>query len=686
MLLPLVIILAMSGYLVTNAPEIVSTGVKAGWLSKDHRSVIFYDEIVHAQPKRTETDFAIIDLDSGATHSIRMPPGHLLSAALDQQGNVVELQHPLDSTQASLNRESVQLVFVDFTTRQVRLAKDIGYPPVSYFRLCAGRYLLGLHDGQIHVLDTHNVERGAHSISAGPNPSYVVELKQSRRFYVVHEQQINAGQPPTATLELFEIDDQGQPRQIASWPAGVTGRPGQTWACTAHNEDHILSLSPDRSRIELHSVLDGALVSSYSVPELDWNSSNWRFVLRVIEVESSGEFRCFDLERREWLRAPGGTYRIFHVSEDRDYYFYRSVNGVTRFKVYSRLEDQFISEFESADRAEVFRLDEDRFVETSNRYGECVRIIDANTGKTVREIKPLAWIVYLLIAVLILYAAWCAAWMIVSARTGGWAWVDVLVVVGIPCLVLLMRVVIGGDRLNLNRIPTRHALCGVMAAEMLAAVWIVFGATRLTLRIVPLMVLVAFFLALLTGVFYEAPWIVWYASTCAVVPAVCLTFLLGLFRVLGLRLFHDPSHSSLRPVDRSFGRSKFPLRDLILLTVVAALLFATTRPVSDSVGRILQMDSFLIRPLMFSVLGGCWAVFVALQRRRWLFTVGIGLAIAGTVPLVWEPISAFAQGRSTTLGMDRYHLHAATACVVALFVGLIPYRLRGWSLSRYPLD
>jgi hypothetical protein len=513
-------------------------------------------------------------------------------------------------------------------------------------------------------------------------------MERSRRFFVVQEQQVKTSQPPIAAFELFEIDDQGQPRQIASWRAGVVGRAGQTRAYNAHNEQHIFSLSPDRSRIELHSVLDGTLASSYPVPEqVDWNNADLRFVLNLIEVEIDGEYRCFDLERREWMRAPGGKYRIFHVSEDRDDYFYRSVDGVTRFKVYSRRQDQFVSEFECADRASVYRLDEDRFIELVSRFGYSVRIIDANTGELLLEVKKtLAWVVYLLIAVLLSYAAWCAAWMIVSARAGGWAWVDVLLVVGIPCLVLLMRVVLFGDRYNLNRIPPRHALGGVMAAEMIAAVWIVFGATRFTLRIIPLMVLVAFFFALLTSVFYEAPWIVWYASTCALVPAVCLLFLMGLFRALGLRLFHDPSRASIGPIDRSFGRSKFPLRDLIMLTVVAALLFATTRPISESAGQILHMESYLIRPLIVSVLGGCYAVFVALQRRRWLFTLGVILAIAAVVPLAWEPVSNFVQGRSTLRGMDRYNLQQATAGVVALFVGLIPYRLRGWSLSRYSLE
>ncbi len=59
------------------------------------------------------------------------------------------------------------------------------------------------------------------------------------------------------------------------------------------------------------------------------------------------------------------------------------------------------------------------------------------------------------------------------------------------------------------------ALASVIAAEMLAVTWIVFGNTRLSLRIVPLLVLIASHMVVLTVVFHEQPWIVWHASKCA---------------------------------------------------------------------------------------------------------------------------------------------------------------------------
>ncbi len=65
----------------------------------------------------------------------------------------------------------------------------------------------------------------------------------------------------------------------------------------------------------------------------------------------------------------------------------------------------------------------DWLVVTSDRYGYSVQFLDFSTGKLIGEIKPLVWLVYLLITLIILYAVWCVAWMVVSRAKGdglGW--------------------------------------------------------------------------------------------------------------------------------------------------------------------------------------------------------------------------------------------------------------------------
>jgi hypothetical protein len=60
----------------------------------------------------------------------------------------------------------------------------------------------------------------------------------------------------------------------------------------------------------------------------------------------------------------------------------------------------------------------------------------------------------------------------------------------------------------------------------------------------------------------------------------------------------------------------------------------------------------------------------------------LALAVAGVVYVAWEPLREFCIGGYSTGRVDTRRLHAPIVCGVALFVGLIPYRLRGWSLAR----
>lgn len=680
LLLPLAALLAASGYMIRHVPCTTFNGTQGSWLVKDRRSVIFHDEVPRHAPSRTEFVCAAIDIDDQTLTSVELPTGHLVSGAADHDWNLFLLHQPLDPTTGKLRRGDLQLIYVDGVTHEVTIHERVDFPPASFVRVCGGRYLIAEHERQIHVLNTRNPELGSVSIASSAPVSYLAEVAESNRFYVVRENQTPADGTATVNIELFAIDDDRTPKSIANWQAGMAGPKGKKlWGCTGNNEGSIYSLSLDRKELERRSAVDGRQLSSIRwLKHIDWDNVEWEFSPQAITIAGGEMDQCHDFALRDLFWRPGDGVH-FYSANATQYFFYQA-DGKSKVKGYysSRIRHAF----GSIQSVGIHHLEGDLFVQASKCFGYSLRVLDVEAEEVVTEIRPLAWVSRIAITIPVLFVVWTVAWMIVSAREGGPGWIDVLIVLGIPCLVSLVRFLTCGDPYDLRRIPAKHALGCVMAAELLAVTWLVFGKTRFSLRVIPPLALVALFMGVLSVMFQESPWIVWHATTRVVVPALGLLVVLAVIRAFSWRLEPPRYDSSARTVDQSLGRTRYPLRDLILITVVAAMLFAATQRVADSIGQAFEHDILSLVALVFVLIFSPQAILSALRNSRALFVAGcIGVGLGMTL-LIGEAVSMFIDGRSMKGSFDRSLLQSPMTCIAALFVGLIPFRLRGWRMCR----
>ena len=121
---------------------------------------------------------------------------------------------------------------------------------------------------------------------------------------------------------------------------------------------------------------------------------------------------------------------------------------------------------------------------------------------------------------------------------------------------------------------------------------------------------------------------------------------------------------------------------MIRITLVAALLLAAARPVFETVGEFVYVNTELFLPLGVAVVCGLAAIVLSLHRRRGLFFLGALLAIFGVAYLSWAPASLFVSGHYSTRRLDPHLIETSLAGGVAFYVALIPYRLRGWTFTR----
>ncbi len=594
------------------------------------------------------------------------------NAAASSEMNVYILQTPLADDRDS---DGQQLCYVDFSSGKVRITPDCSYPVVDNMRLAGDRYLIGFLDDELFVLDANRPKSATHSIAASAGVEYVSEVKNANRFYTSAVKANGKGE-----ITLFEIDSAGKPQVLEQWPAATSG----TWTPVDVDEHSIFSLSSDLSEIEVRDLQAGTVQQPITIPsEFDAKNQGVELISGAITQRNArDEAIYFDLTRRDWIPKPQALAKLYDVSPDRNLYsFYtKHSKNESTFEVYDWTQGKVTTRFRTTGVNEMIRIDDQRYADFSDEWGYSIRVRAIPDGQTLRLIQPYRWLALAAIALVASYFAWSFLWMRFSARAGTWAVVDVVLVLGIPALMLLIRFLLRGDVYRLDRVPQRQAFGIIMAAQMLAMTWVVFGKTRPTLRFLPTVALTTMILALLAFVFGDRHWIVWHVAKISIAPAVCLAAILGLMRLL--RFHVDQSDATKEASSSPLTGARFPLRDLILITIIAAATFAAARPVMDAVKEVFFVNTELLIPLMHAVLLAWGTVVIALIPNRRAFVLGVIVILAGSVYVTLDPIVAFAQGRPTWRSGGDPYLQAPIVGAIALFAGLIPFRWRGWRLSR----
>lgn len=119
----------------------------------------------------------------------------------------------------------------------------------------------------------------------------------------------------------------------------------------------------------------------------------------------------------------------------------------------------------------------------------------------------------------------------------------------------------------------------------------------------------------------------------------------------------------------------------LLVTVYSSLISASRAEVYELYGNYYFSDTWkylaAIGPVILLV-----SMLTLARSRRWLL-LGAMLAGVAAVNVGWQPISEFVlntSGMRYSTPMD--HTRVAAASVATAFVVCLPFRLRGWRLTR----
>ena len=485
-------------------------------------------------------------------------------------------------------------------------------------------------------------------------------------------------EPPTSYV--FELKN-NEFRQVASWQASAWER-----MYRMNEQDVVLLLNSNWSSKEIRAIPTNEVIPIEIDPSIDLSVLQWGLdsYTNTLWVKKSASERIF-FEFGTWRRIPNAgldTYWLHSRGHGRSIFASPDMQTVVCVEdtsgqnIWERKE--LFPEFKLG--LTMSPLGDDRILVYSyTEFG--FLILDRKTGATIAKHQPLWGNGYLLFAWVAFTSLWWIGWFARSVADGGWAWLDCSCFLVIGLVAIAGRILLSGEPTSETRVELR--ICqGISAAGMaLTCLWIVFGKTRWTLKILPPIAWVAYVCAVVMAVFGLRSWAVGASVVTLSILFVWMLMAAWLMRYAGVRL-EEPSSDGMALRQVATGKSRFPLRDIFLLTAVVAVLCSVLRfaPLPRGKG----FDWGFIEGLVNCLLMAMNAMVVswcALSRRaiwvRWPVWIASPLVCA-TVGVLY---SAWLHQSKNYEWIAAYHGVVQITAAVTVFFLLHAYRWRGWRFA-----
>lgn len=639
--------------------------------SHDHRSLIIHHTYATStkagnNDQGTSRNFHI-DLETGSVKSVTSEEAEMLvrgsTLRVSRRGNAPE------STDAEDGNALWRFSVTDFRKRdyQVLLPGGPSYPVIindSHIVAANSQKLIALKFAEKNPIPIE--------FDVPSSDGVVFSLPNGKQF------QFLDGLQPAPTVYLFELRDDGIQKK-GSWP-----RSQYRGMYRMSDQDYVMLLRPD-GNIETRSVLTDGLIPVAIDSSIDLSVMEWGLDSKTNTVWVKSGTQKMHYEFGTWRRIPNAgldTYWLHARSHGRsifaspDMQTMLCLDDTSGEKIWER--KVLFPEFKLG--LTMTTLGEDRILVYSyTEFG--FLILDRETGATIAKHQPLCGIGYWLFAWVTFTSLWWIGWFARSAADGGWAWLDCSCFLVIGMAAIAGRILLSGEPTSETRIELR--ICqGVCASGVaLTCLWIVFGKTRWTLKILPPIGWVAFICAVVMAVFGLRSWAVG-ASLITLSILFLWMFLAALvMRFAGVRL-EGPQGGDVALQQVAAGSARFPLRDIFVLTAVVAVLFSVLRfaPIPKASAFYLGFIEGLVNCMLMAT-NAMVVSWCALSGRaiwvRWPIWLGSPLVCA-TVGVLY---SAWLHQSKNYEWIAAYHGVVQMTAAVTIFFVLHAYRWRGWRFA-----
>jgi hypothetical protein len=605
-------------------------------------------------------------------------------------GSGKSLTQALADSKAGLAPLSKDRRFIYFYNPASGASRRVAFDmPGDYTMLVGGRYFVGRDSARIYAVDLTDADPQPFSSLAVP----LIGPRQLHTFYdTEYLFEVHPSTSPTKPMkvEIFTLSEH-QVTPVKSFEIGHLSR----------FTKEMVTLSVDAHRVEFRSLEDLELVKSIEVPQSFLSTHEIELVEGpfVAGRNHQSELEYFDILDSVLLKLPFNDMYVSNASGDR-YWCFQTKNTIKQTCVYDRHEQRVCLTI--ADCPLTQFLDDGRLAALYPAYGVCVDVYDLETGKSTRH-APFRWIVFALPLVLLAWFAWASAWLIYSAREGGWAWADLALIFDTTFGLLLyggasnhFEWLIFSSRLT----PAFASVVGMAAGLlMVGAFWStasdwrsassLTAITNASWKLTPLIPMTLVWSALACWLNSAPNAINTRAAQISIVAfvslaAILVALLCKVMNLLGWRLRSPESNGQVVS-----GKRRTSLLDLFVVIACVAVVITAAKPIFIPLPKLqlnLIVNWFWLPTLLATAATSMIVLMTVLHRSLFVAKIGCTFAALTWCDLIVQEVLLFSGVRSTFLGVlvDPDAINIVVAATLSVFACTIAYRLRSSKrLSRH---
>ena len=603
---------------------------------------------------------------------------------VNRKGERVEIVVP--STQqlpvGATKQLDVSRVHVYFKNMETGVSRHVEFDmPGTSHELVNNRYAVSRDPTQIYAVDLEDATPQVFSIASARtgtdqsvNAIYGTEL-----LY-----EVQPPKQPNATrhkLELFKIADH-QIQLVKTLEIGCFV--GSLGGYTRYGRQ-LLTLSVDGKSVAFHSLDSLELVNTVEISEqilaeYDVDFIEGELLHGVNKVTGDGAY--FHVLTQQPINLPPNTTEIAWSSapDDRYWCFRNGVKTQSLF-VYDMQEHRVCLQL--PDSQHLSFLEDGRFAVVYPSFGVTTIVYDLQTGKSIRQ-APYQWCAVALAATMLAWFGWCIAWLVISARAGSWALLDLaMLFVFVPGILAYIGVgsVLPGSPSLWGQSPNSVSfVVGISLGLLcLSAIW---SGLRRPTRSIDMLPMILIFAALLY----------WLNATPSGTRSrpMYLSFAVLAFEhaagilVVSVILRKSKSWSLTQGEVPSVSKDqpyRVTLHDLFAYIACSAVIVAATKPYFQSLS-FFHVSYFLSPKLMATPI--CFVAALGVLSRS-QNAVRLGCAAAVLAWLLWVAFELWlfsGYRRDLSLNFDRSAVRTVIMALTSTVICAIAFRLRSYRILR----
>lgn len=579
----------------------------------------------------------------------------------------------------------------DRDSREVLQRREVVWPDSLnrdqlYPQLIGNRFVVNIVDGRIDYLDLNTInstmETLQFDVKVGDS-HYLQSTDVIPSAFIV--QTTDSRQGSLVDVDLFRFNGEGKLVHVRKWQTDEDGM-------TTFWGDWLITIPTGSTECEVWSLATDQLVSRKPLPK---NFTADQFVsLRtlpdtVLLVISPGQSQWDLLNDKP--AAPAGNW----ISRD------GLPDGSLRITVGKRGTEIWDNEHGRVvcswpiNVHSLELLDKSTLLQTTRAYGISFYFHDISTGRLTDCYRPFGYVPWLCLSLLFVFAMWSYYWIRASARAGWLAWLDLLLVVWLPCLLITLFSAKRDSSLNYLSLLGLGISTGGLAVPV---VWAMTGREPIWRRFAPLVFFELVNLAILWSVPVHKTAEPYQKLALQHFPLVFLAIYYQVMRMLALRLndpsvafrsarvagavigshesFSQPTHLSRSERRHFFTVSpQFALSDFFVLTLCIAGLLGIFRAAEPhwltNFGLVYCLVIVIILPRVLHF-GSSYSYRV----------IGV-LACLGTAFLIIDAMLRWTLAIDSMANLtDSESIYTGMVVAVSAFVACVPLRYRGVRWSR----